>query len=69
MPKGLDAQMQIDAQRSELMSKGRCFRCQKKGHLSKDCPEKTMGHQVRAIEAAPTAPPIDSQSRVEEGKD
>ncbi len=43
-PKGADAQMQIDAQRSKLMSEGRCFRCQKKGHLSKDCPEKTTGH-------------------------
>ncbi len=51
-PKGADAQMQIDAQRSKLMSEGRCFRCQKKGHLSKDCPEKTTGHQVRAMEAA-----------------
>ncbi len=61
--------MQIDAQCSKLMSEGRCFRCQKKGHLSKDCPEKMTGHQVRAIEAAPTAPPMDSQSKDETGKE
>ncbi len=59
MPKGADAQM----------SEGRCFRCQKKGHLSKDCPEKTAGHQVRAIEATPTEPPKDSQTKDEAGKD
>ncbi len=68
-PRGADMQMQIDAQRSKLMSKGRCFRCQKKGHLSKDCPEKTAGHQVRAIEAAPMEPPKDSQMKDEAGKE
>ncbi len=61
--------MQIDAQRSKLMSEGRCFRCQKKGHLSKDCPKKTTGHQVRAIEAAPLEPPKDSQMKDEAGKE
>ncbi len=68
-PKGADAQMQIDAQHSKLMSEGRCFRCQKKGHLSKDCPNKREGHQVRAIEATPTAPPMDSQTKDEAGKE
>ncbi len=48
-PKGADAQMQIYMERSKLMSEGRCFRCQKKGHLSKDCPNKKEGHQVRAV--------------------
>ncbi len=67
-PRGADAQMQIDAQRSKLMAEGRCFRCQKKGHLSKDCPEKMVGHQVRAVEAAPTEPPQDSQMKDEAGK-
>ncbi len=61
--------MQIDVQRSKLMSEGRCFRCQKKGHLSKDCPEKTAGHQVRAVEAAPMEPPKDSQTKDEAGKE
>ncbi len=61
--------MQIDSQRAKLMSEGRCFRCQKKGHLSKDCPKKTTGHQVRAIEATQSALPVDSQSKVEEVKD
>ncbi len=69
MPRGTDAQMQIDAHHSKLMSEGRCFRCQKKGHLSKDCPEKTVGHQVRAVEAAPTEPPKDSQMKDSAGKD
>ncbi len=66
-PKGADAQMQIDAQRSKLMAKGRCFKCQEKGHLSKDCPKKTTGHQVRAIEAAQL--PMDSQEKNEEVKE
>ncbi len=61
--------MQIDAQRSKLMSEGWCFRCQKKGHLSKDCPKKTTGHQVRAIEATPTEPPKDSQTQEATGKE
>ncbi len=69
MPRGTDAQIQIDVQRSKLMSEGRCFRCQKKGHLSKDCPEKTAGHQVRAVEAAPMEPPKDSQTKDEAGKE
>ncbi len=60
--------MQIDVQWSKLMSEGRCFRCQKKGHLSKDCPDKKEGHQVRAIEATPMEPPKDSQTKDEEGK-
>ncbi len=68
-PKGADTQMQIDATRSKLMAEGKCFRCQKKGHLSKDCPEKTTGHQVRAVEAAPTEPPTDSQTKDEAGKE
>ncbi len=68
-PRGADAQMQIDTTRSKLMSEGRCFRCQKKGHLSKDCPEKTVGHQVRAVEAAPTELPKDSQTKDEAGKE
>ncbi len=68
-PRGADAQMQINAQRSQLMSEGRCFRCRKKGHLSKDCPDKKEGHQVRAIEGAPTEPPKDSQTKDEAGKE
>ncbi len=46
MPRGPDAAMQVDSQWRKLMDEGRCFRCQKKGYLSKDCPEKMMGHQV-----------------------
>ncbi len=68
-PKGKDAEMQINAQRKKLMDEGRCFRYQKKGHLSKDCPEKTTGHQVRAIEAVPAVPPMDSQLKIEEIKE
>ncbi len=66
-PKGKDTDMQIN--RSKLMSEGRCFRCQKKGHLLKDCPDKKEGHQVRAIEVVPMALPMDSQSKIEEVKD
>ena len=40
-----------DEERTELMKKGLCFRCQKGGHLSQDCPEK----KGKATTSQPTA--------------
>ena len=40
-----------DEEKTELVRKGLCFRCQKGGHLSRDCPEK----KGKATTPQPTA--------------
>ncbi|PBK72216.1 hypothetical protein ARMSODRAFT_972875 [Armillaria solidipes] len=37
---------------SMLMREDKCFRCHKKGHLSKDCPEKKDYKNIRLIHTA-----------------
>ncbi len=49
--------MDVDAReekKQKQRNKGRCFRCNEKGHLSKDCPTKKVA--VHAVEVVPTEP-------------
>ncbi len=65
-PTGADARMQIDAKKQKQHSKGRFFRCDEKGNLSKDCLTKKV--VVRAVEAAPTEP-LSKDTHIEEVKE
>ncbi len=61
--------MNIDARnekKAKQCAEGRCIRCDGKGHLSKDCPDKKEA--VRAVEAVPKEPLIES-TKVEEVKE
>ncbi|SJL08100.1 uncharacterized protein ARMOST_11462 [Armillaria ostoyae] len=50
----------------ELRSKGLCFCCHKKGHLSKDCPEKKDFQDIWSVQV--TNEPV-TESRIEEAKE
>ncbi|SJL06857.1 uncharacterized protein ARMOST_10199 [Armillaria ostoyae] len=47
----------------KLCAEGKCFRCQKKGHLSKDCPEKKDFRDIRSVQV--TNEPV-TESKVKE---
>ncbi len=46
----------------KMWAQGLCFQCHKKGHLSRDCPDKKV--QVHAVDMEPM-----TESKVEEVKD
>ncbi len=66
MPTGSDTRMQIDTTKKQQHDKGRCFWCDKKGHLSKDCPDKGQKREVWAVD---TDVPLAESTKVEEVKE
>ncbi|PBK70203.1 hypothetical protein ARMSODRAFT_974682 [Armillaria solidipes] len=55
---------------SALKREGKCFRCHKKGHLSKDCPEKKDYKDIRSVYTAEQAKTEQKEeSKVEEVKE
>ncbi len=62
-PMDVDAQ---DEKKQKQRAEGRCFRCNGKGHLSKDCPDKKV--VVHAVEAVPKELLMES-TKVEEVKE
>ncbi len=65
-PMGTDAKMQIDARKQKQRNEGHCFKCDEKGHLSRDCPTKKVA--VHAIEVTPTEP-LSKDTKIEEVKE
>ncbi len=65
-PTGADAQMQIDTRKQKQQSEGRCFCCNKKRHLSKDCPDKQPKQEIQAIEVDNEEP---TTAKIEEVKE
>ncbi len=55
-----------DAKKQKQRSKGRCFRCDEKGHLSRDCLMKKVA--VCAVETTPTET-LSMDTHIEEVKD
>ncbi|SJL13529.1 uncharacterized protein ARMOST_16973 [Armillaria ostoyae] len=51
---------------SKLRAEGRCFRCKKKGHLGRDCPEKREFKDIRSVVVAEQE---QMESKVEEVKE
>ncbi|PBK60093.1 hypothetical protein ARMSODRAFT_1026873 [Armillaria solidipes] len=55
---------------STLCREGKCFRCQKKGHLSKDCPDKKEYKDICSVHTAEQAKPEEKEeSKVKEVKE
>ncbi len=58
--------MDVDARKQKQHSKGRCFRCNEKGHLSRDCLHK--GEKVCTLEVVPMEP-LSADTKIEEVKE
>ncbi len=65
--KGQGLPMEIDAKKAKQRAEGRCFCCDEKGHLSRDCPHKGEKREVRALEAVPE--PLAETTEVKEVKE
>ncbi len=53
--------MNVDAReekKQKQRGEGCCFKCDERGHLSKDCTNKKVA--VRAVEAVPTEPLVET---------
>jgi hypothetical protein len=44
-----------DAEKEKYKAEGRCFKCGKQGHLSRNCPDRQT--QIRSANATDLAPP------------
>jgi hypothetical protein len=54
-------------EREELMKSGRCFRCRKQGHMSKECPQnKATANETTMQEPPKTTPKQNRQSKLKE---
>ena len=42
-----------DDERATLRQEGKCFKCQKKGHMSRDCPDRASQAQSRTTREDP----------------
>ena len=46
-PNAMDVDAMSIEKRTEMMKRGLCFRCEKPGHLSKDCPDKSQSNSFQ----------------------
>ncbi len=65
--KGPGLPMEVDTVKKKQRDEGRCFQCDEKGHLSRDCPHKQK-REVRAVETTPTEL-LSKDTKIEEVKE
>ena len=57
----------VEQKKKKQRAEGRCFWCDKKRHLSKDCPDKKPRQEVCALEVAKV--PLSKDTKIEEVKE